>query len=262
MSNPETAMTLDEAVAEVLGLLTGLDLEYDPSQDRYQAITRCLNRAMRAVAVEKEWSYFASVISVGTAQEGESEIFLSSTMRPRIVKDDAVRLVNDEGITRMWAYFLPRDALHKYQGRSGLWCSITRNTLSFSRAFTSAMEGLDIQLPIMREPVMFRLPAQPEDPNEPSVPVPEETREQEVDFAYPDLVVRLAAYFYAQTDPIMQPRVQTLEAQYKDMMYQLLERDDRNTDSPYLNDFTVPVSNGIVGEGFVHMHPHSDERRA
>jgi len=39
MSN-EVRLTLDEAVAEVLGLLTGLDLTYEPELDRYRAITR------------------------------------------------------------------------------------------------------------------------------------------------------------------------------------------------------------------------------
>lgn len=54
MQNAEVQMTLDEAVAEVLGQLTGLDLEYDPRLDRYRAITRQLNRATRANALEHE----------------------------------------------------------------------------------------------------------------------------------------------------------------------------------------------------------------
>ena len=46
--NPEVSMTLDEAVAEVLGLLTGLDLEYRPEHDRYQTVTRAINAALKA----------------------------------------------------------------------------------------------------------------------------------------------------------------------------------------------------------------------
>jgi hypothetical protein len=114
---------------------------------------------------------------------------------------------------------------------------------------------------VMREPVMFRLPDQPEDPNDPLVVVDPAIRDQPIDFSYPDVIILRAAFYVAQTDPIMQPRVQTLEAQYKDLMYQIIERDDRNTDSPYLNEFFVPVQNSLVDQGFYHPHPHSDERR-
>jgi hypothetical protein len=44
-------------------------------------------------------------------------------------------------------------------------------------------------------------------------------------------------------------------------MYQVIERDDRNTDSPYLNEFFVPVQSGLETHHFYHHHPHSDERR-
>lgn len=259
--NPETVMTLDEAVAEVLALLTGLDLSYDPRLDRYQAVTRTLNRALRTTALEKEWSYYSDVRTVGTAVEGSRTINLPSSMRPRMVNDDAVRLVTPDGEAVEWAYFLPRDAIHKYPARGGLWCAVTRNQLTFSRAFRAHEDGFDIQVPIMREPVMFRLPAQPEDPNEPLVTVPEEIRLQEVDFPYPDLIVLRAAFLYAQTDPIMQPRVQTIEAQYKDLMYQVIERDDRMTDSPFMNEWDLGIQNGIVNTVTGHMHPHADERR-
>lgn len=209
-TNPETLMTLDDAVAEVLGVLTGLDLEYDPDLDRYQAITRALNRAMRSCALEKEWSYFSDTEIVGAAVAGENEITLSSSIRPRMVNDDAARLIDERGRAVRWAYFLPRDALHKYVGRRGLWCSITRNTLTFSREFNLTEDGFDIQVPVMREPIMFRLPQPSEDPLVETEPVPDEIRNQEIDFPYPDLIVLRAAYFYAQTDPVMQPRVQTL----------------------------------------------------
>lgn len=260
-TNPETLLTLDDAVAEVLGLLTGLDLQYAPELDRYGAVTRQLNRAMRAIALEKEWSWYASTETVGTAVAGQSEVWIQSTRRPRIVNDDAVRLVDENGLVKMWAYFLPRDAIHKYGYRRGLWVAHTRDRLTFSRPFESFEDGLSVQVPVMREPRMFRLPQQPEDPNEPLVTVPDEIRNQEIDFAYPDLVILRAAFYYAQTDPVMQPRVQTLEAQYKDMMYQIMERDDRNTDSPYLNDFQLGVQNGIVPGGQLpHGHPHADDR--
>ena len=36
MANRDVQMTLKDAVAEVLNFLTGLDLEYDPDQDRFQ----------------------------------------------------------------------------------------------------------------------------------------------------------------------------------------------------------------------------------
>jgi len=260
MSNPEIELTLDEAVAEVLGLLTGLDLEYAPEQDRYGVITRQINRALRSNALEHEWSYYSSVTSIGVATLGEREVWLPSTLRPRIINDDAVRLCDSDGVPRAWAYFLPRDALHKYPQRGGLWCSVTRNTVVFNRAFNSLEDGLDIELPVMREPEMFRLPQQPEDPNEPLIAVPQETRDQLVDFAYPDVIILRAAFYYAQTDPVMQPRVQTLEAQYKDLMYQIIERDDRNTDSPYENSFVVPVQGSIYGDPAPTGAPLADER--
>src|SRR6478609_2651577 len=126
MTNPEVAMTLREAVDEMLGQLTGLDLTYDPRLDRFRALTRQLNKALRLNALEKEWSFYHSTQVVGSADAGVSSVFISPEMRPRMVKDDAVRLVDDDGRILRWAYFLPRDALHKYQHRSGLWCSVVR----------------------------------------------------------------------------------------------------------------------------------------
>jgi hypothetical protein len=264
MSNDELSFTLDEAVDEVLGFLTGLDLEYDPKFDRYRAITRALNRALRSNALEREWSYYSDIESLGTTSAGQREATFRSSRRPRVIGDDAVRLCDEEGHPLVWAYFLPRDALHKYPARRGLWCAVTRQTLEFSRPLNEAEEGLDIQVPVMREPIMFRLPEQDEDPNTPLVEVPDYIRNQELDFAYPDVVTLRAAYYYAQSDPVMQPRVQTIEAQYKDLMYQIIERDERSTDSPFENEFFVPVSGGDLygfGLGLPHNHPHSDERR-
>ena len=255
--NPEITLTLDEAVGEVLGILTGLDLTYDPTYDRYRAITRQLNRALRANALEHEWSWYASTTSVGTAACGEWLVWVPSTVRPRITGDDAVRLVDSDGVIRAWAYFLPRDAIHKYGSRQGLWCAVTKQTLQFSRPFEAGEQGLDIQVPVMREPTMFRLPPHPEDPEAPLSEVPDEVRQQPIDFWYPDVIISRAAYYVAMTDPVIQPRAQTLEAEYKDIMYQIIERDDRNTDSPYINDFDLGISGSINGDSFHHPHPHS-----
>lgn len=266
--NSQLALTLDDAVVEVLGILTGMDLHYDPELDRYQSITRQLNRAMRACAVEKEWSWYYTVLNLGTRTPGERTLIYSDgERRVRVINDDAVRLVDPEtGAPKEWAYYLPRDAIHKYYNRRGLWVAATRNVLEFSRPLNSAEAALEVHVPVMREPVMFRLPEQSEDPMDPVVEVPQEVRDQEIDFPYPDLVVLRAAFYVAQSDPVMQPRVQTIEAQYKDMLYQILERDDRNTDSPYQNEFMVPVAGSLndvaaFGGGWWNRHPHADERR-
>jgi hypothetical protein len=257
--NAELTISLDDAVQEVLGDLTGLDLTYRPELDRYRAVTRQLNRALRANALEHEWSYYSAMRSVGSAGPGERQVFLPSSVRPRIVGDDAVVLYDGDGVPRVWAYVLPRDAGHKYYSMSGLWCTVTRNVITFSRPLTEYEGNLDIQVPVMREPRMFRLPDQPEDPDEPLVLVDQEIRDQQIDFEYPDVIVMRAAFFYAQTDPVMQPRVQTLEALYKDLMYQVIERDERNTDTPYQNDFRLDIRSGITPEPFEgHGHPHSD----
>ncbi len=255
MANKDTLLTLQEAVSEVLGTLTGLDLQYDPSLDRFQSITRALNRALRAVALEHEWSYYSSTEEAGVSVAGVQDLEISSSLRPRIINDDCIRLVTTDDTTVVWAYFLPRDALHKYAARAGLWASVTRTTIRFSRPFTTGEAGLRIMVPVMREPRMFRLPADSGATNR--------VLKQPIDFDYPDLVVAKAAQYMAETDPVMQPRVQTLEAQYKDIMYQLISRDDGATDSPYENEFIVPIQSSLQGSSFnehLHPHPHADER--
>lgn len=259
--NENVKITLEDAVEEVLGLLTGLDLSYEPNQDRFRAITRAINRALRANATETDWSYYSSTEQVGYAYEGERVVPIRADIRPRIIGDDAVRLVDRDGKIHAWAYFLPRDALHKYTRQPrGLWVAVTRQMLEFSRPFLYPENGLMIELPVMREPEMFRLPELPADHNAPIPEVPEDILKQPLDFDYPDVVIARAAYMYAQTDPLMQPRAQTLEQEYKNLMYQLIERDDRNTDAPYLNDFIIPITNSIDGPYFStsHSHPHSD----
>ncbi len=254
MVNSDTAVTLDEAVADILGALTGLDLTYDPSLERYRVVARQLNKALRLNALEKEWSWYASTASLGPVVAGERTVFIPSQLRPRVINDDAARLCNADGRPLRWAYFLPRDALHKYDGRQGLWASVVRQELQFSRPFYLEEEGLDIQLPVMREPRQFTLPDPPASAEDPTDVVAEHVRNQLVDFQYPDVIVMRAAFLYAQTDPVLQPRVQTLEAQYKDLMYQIIERDERMTDSPELNPFILPLYEGHQGS---HRHPHS-----
>lgn len=239
--SPELSMTLDDAVGEVLGLLTGLDLSYAPELDRYRAITKQLNRALRSNALEQEWSWYSSTLSLGTVSEATTEMLLPTGQRPRIINDDAVRLLDDEGRVVKWAYFLPRDALHKYRHRDGLWCAVTRKTLQLSRPIMLEEAGLELVLPVMREPIMFRLPTT-------GKTVPSTIRKQQIDFPYPDAIISRAAYYYAQTDPVMQPRVPTLEADYKDVMYQLIERDTSNTETPYQNTFTLPIQSGLIDE--------------
>lgn len=239
--NADVDMTLDEAVTEVLALLTGLDLTYQPELDRYRVVTRLLNRALRANALEQDWSYYSTLARVGTATTGLRELTLPNMRRARILDDDAVRLLDKDDIPVGWAYFLPREALHKYAHRVGLWCSVTRRSLLFSRPFTSAENGLSVVAPVMREPRMFTLPDKGET-------VPDEIREQLVDFDFPDVVIARAAALYASSDPVMQPRFQVLEDGYKNLMYSLIERDTRHTDNTYINDFHVPVEGGLYDE--------------
>ena len=242
-------------------MLFGLELSYEPELDRYRAITRQINRALRANALEREWSYYASTEEIGVAQAGMQDIVIRGAIRPRIIGDDSVRLVDANGAALVWAYFLPRDAIEKYPARRGLWVSITRQSLHFSRPLLDYEAGLRIMLPVMREPKMFRLPDQPEDPNDPLVTVPTSIREQLLDFEFPDAVLIRAAYFYAQTDPVTQPRVQTLESEWKNVYYALNERDDRNTDAPFLNEFAVPIQGDLNGNSYSdYRHPHSDDR--
>jgi hypothetical protein len=214
------------------------------------------------VALEQEWSYYSDIEQVGTAQYGMKEVAMRKSIRPRIINDDAARLIrSDTKETVEWAYFLPRDALHKMSHRTGLWVSCVRNDLFFSRPFNQAEHGLEIHIPVMREPKLFRLPVQPDDPNADRIPVPAEVREQYVDFDYPDLVVARAAYLYAQTHPVLQPRVQTLEANYDKIKYALQERDERNTDAPDQNAWSLGIDSSVGGNSSRgYGMPLADER--
>ena len=83
--NADVDLTLDEAVQEVLSLLTGLDLAYSPNYDRYRVVTRFLNRALRQNALEHEWSYYSSLETIGQAQAGDKDLAIRATVRPRII---------------------------------------------------------------------------------------------------------------------------------------------------------------------------------
>lgn len=303
-------MTLDECVGEVLNHLTGLDLHYVPELDRYRSITKHLNRALRLVSIEHEWSYFSAIEEVGRVSAGQEKLYIRGSRRPRIILDDSLRLVDNENNIFMWAFFLPRESLHKHRGRTGLWVSHTRNELSFSRPISERESGLRALIPVMREPREFSVPATRESVEElitPPSPLPEgaeliqlrnfhnpdiveewvsipglppyeydnpeqslgkqnytleEVREQLLDFPHPDLIILKAAHLYAQSDPVSQPRAQTLEAQYKDVYYSLVERDTNHTDNTYVNDYHVPIQSSLRGNpyGGPHTHPHSDER--
>lgn len=260
--NPEIEMTLDEAVQSVLVLLTGLDVTQVPEFDRYYVVTNSLNRALRANSLEVEWSYYSGVENVGRLRAGDRGFTLSRSLRPRLQGDDACRLVDRNGDARGWAYALPRESLHKYSGRNGLWFSVTRREVSFSRAIRSDEAGLELELPVMRAPIAFRLPKRGPDPRDTVPKVPAEIREQIVDFDWPDLIVMRAAMYFAMSNALYQPRVQMLEDQHKDMMYQLKERDESHTDSPFQNEFILPMQSDIYGgqTSVGHMHPHADER--
>lgn len=251
--NRDVMLTLDEAVAEVLGQLTGLDLTYDPELERYRAVTRKLNRALRDIALEKDWSYYCQISNLGAGgcSAGSASYTLPYGLRPRITGDDAVRLKDGYGSILRWAYVLPRDALHKYRNLEGLWVAAEGSRILFSRPLTEMEAQLEIELATVREPRMFRLPAA-------GTEVPASIRNQPVDFDYPDLVVARASYLYAQSDPVLQPRVPTLEQDYKNLMYQLLERDSSHTDTPYQNEFDLGLSNGLVDVVVRDVRPHSN----
>jgi len=252
--NPNVVMTLEQAVGEVLTLLTGQTLQYDPDQDRFRAVTSHLNRALRSNALESNWSYYHTTIEQDlTGQTDATQFTITTDYRFRVISDDAVRIV-DDGVPVAWAYFLPRDALHKYRNRSGLWCSFTRNVLTLSRPLSADYDGMVLEIPVMREPRLFTMPA------DPMVDVDPAILAQALDFDFPDVITARAAWLYAQTDPMMQPRVQTLEDQYKDLMYQLIERDTAYTDSPYQNEIIVPVQNDIYGESADRPWPVANRR--
>jgi hypothetical protein len=189
------------------------------------------------------------------------ELTDDASKRVRQTSDDAVRMVDSEGEPLAWAYFIPRDALHKQRHQPGWWVSVVRNTLQFSAPLPYVEDQYWIKVPVMREPYRFVIPASPADSGDPLPEFDPDERAKAVDFHYPDIIVARAAYMYSLTDPVIQPRAQTLQAEYKDLMYQAIERDDRYTDSPLQNNFIVPVQNGIYGESSFSLNPVADRRR-
>lgn len=255
--NHSVGFTLDEAVQEMLMQLTGLGVTYEPDADRYHVLAHTLNRGLRAVAIDHEWSYFSDQLEVGQASAGTSSVELTSRHRLRVTEDDAVRLEDDRENPVIWAYVLPRDALHKYRYRKGLWCAATRTRLDFSRPFLNSEDGLRVIAPVMREPRMFDLPARGD-------AVTEIIRNQEMDFDFPDLVIARAMFMYAQTNPLLQPRVPSLEDQFNTLKYSLVERDLKHSDSSYLNPWNLGIANGLRDRrawAGNHGHPHADDRR-
>lgn len=256
--NPDVSMNLQQAVTEVLVLLTGQTLQYDPDQDRFRAIASHLNRAMRSNALEQNWSYYSEQLTIDlTGRERDMVFPISTGFRFRVINDDAVRVLDLDQYPIAWAYFIPRDALHKYRNRGGLWASVTRNELTLSRPLTTVTDvlaGYTMVVPVMREPEPFVIPADPTVAMDPVVLA------QPVDFDFPDVVIARAAWLYAQTDPMLQPRVQTLEDQYKDLMYQLIERDTAFTDTPDQNEIIVPVQGDIHGESTWRPWPVANRR--
>jgi len=252
--NSEVTMTLEEAVTEVLVLLTGQQLSYDSQFDRFRSITQHLNRALRTNALELDWSFYHEQMQISVLESGVQSLDITSDYRFRVMNDDAVRLLDTAGIPVAWAYFLPRDALHKYRNRPGLWCSVTRHMVTFSRPIQVPEEGLTVEIPVIREPRMFRLPETPyptrpgTEFGAPDVVIQPGVLKQEVDFDFPDLITARAAWLYAQTDPVLQPRVQTLEDQMESLKYQAIERDIAFTESPYMNEFHIPVQASIYPE--------------
>lgn len=253
--NPEVSMTLEQAVLEVLHVLTGQTLQYDPEQDRFRAVASSLNRALRSNALENNWSFYSETLTVDlTGKAGATTFTIASDWRFRVISDDAVRIINEDGYPVAWAYFLPRDALHKYANRSGLWCAVTRNVLTLNRPLPALADTMTMEIPVMREPAGFDIPA------DPMVPMDPLTLAQEIDFDFPDVIIARACWLYAQADPMMQPRVQTLEDQYKNLMYQLIERDTAFTDTPDQNEIIVPVQGDIYGESPYRPWPVANRR--
>ena len=103
---------------------------------------------------------------------------------------------------------------------------------------------------------MFQLP-------EPGAEITASIRSQPLDFDNPDLVIAKAMVMYAQTDPIMQPRVPTLEESYTDIKYALIARDSQFTDTPYRNEWNLGIKSELGGQAGLlsHGHPHADDRR-
>lgn len=242
---------LSEAVNEIHNILTGLDLQYEDRMDVFHATVRQVNRSLRQVALEDEWAWYVEEVDAGTSAEGMTEVELHSSYRPRVQQDDSVRLVNSDGITLYWAYYLPRDSLNKQMYRPELRVAFTKNVITFSRPLQRFESGLSIIVPAMREPKQTRIP-------ESGQRLSTADLARAIDAEYPDLIVAHAAWKMAMSNPVYQPRSQTLEEEFNDLKYALTERNTNHSDSPMRNTF-VP-SYGDPYLAIPHGHPHSDRR--
>lgn len=244
-------MSLREAVNEVHNILTGLDLVYEDRFDIFHATVRQLNRSLRTVALEDEWAWYTEDVDGGTTTVGQTTVELDAAYRPRITQDDAVRLVNSDGLVVRWAYYLPRESLGKYLYRPELRVASTRNQLLFNRPLQQAEAGLGVVIPAMREPRQTRLP-------ESGNRLSDAELSRALDCEHPDLVVAHAAWQISMSNPLYQPRAQTLEGAYSDLKYALMERNTNHSDSPLRNNFTPSYGDPYLGMS--HNHPHSDRR--
>lgn len=242
-------LTLQDAILEVHNVLTGLNLSFVDNTDIFHATARQINRSLRHITLENEWGWYAVEHDAGLSTEGQTEIQLPRSLRPRIEPDDAVRFTygGPDGATVAWAYFLPRDSTSKYEYQRVLKVQATRNTIRFSRPLLKSESGLSLIVPAMREPRQFELP-----------PSGEEFKQTQLiaklDFEFPDLIVAHAVWQLSLSNPLYQPRAQTYEGLYNDLKYPLISRDTVHNDAPYINDFNL----GIGEEpNSWHGHPHS-----
>ena len=60
------------------------------------------------------------------------------------------------------------------------------------------------------------------------------------------------------SNPVYQPRAQTLEEEFNDLKYALTERNTNHSDSPMRNTFTPSYGDPYLA--IPHGHPHSDRR--
>lgn len=245
-------MTLEEAVSEVHNILTGLDLTYDDRYDIFHATVRQLNRSLRAVALLEDWGWYVEELDLGLTTQGMTSVEVDRRYRPRVGQDDAVRLIDpNSGLVRYWAYYLPRDSINKYAARRELRVAFTKNTLTFSRPLQGFESGLSLRVTCMREPRQTRIPPAGEELTTVELTTP-------IDFSSPDLVVAHAVWQISMSNPVYQPRAQTLESIYDDLRFSLTERDSDHSDSPYRNNFTPSYGDPYLA--IPHRHPHSDRR--
>lgn len=246
------SISLREAVAEVHNILTGLDLSYDDRYDIFHACVRQLNRSLRTVALEEDWGWYADDLLLGVVSEGDQTFSVPPNVRLRVRQDDAIRLVDPATKkTVRWAYFLPRDSLSKYWAAPELRAAFVRNNVVLSRPLLAREEGLEVWATVMREPRQTTIP-------DSGTKIPDADLSRPLDFENPDMVIAHAAWQMSLSNPLYQPRAQTLEDVYNNFKYALTERDSDHSDSPMQNSFTPSYGDPFIA--MHHPHPHSDRR--